>query len=152
MLNAERNVLPFITQAATGRRGPVTVFGDDYDTVDGTGVRDYLHVMDVAAGHRSALARTDLTGYRPINLGTGVGTSVLQLISTFEAVSGLRVPFVIGPRRAGDVATLVADAALARELLGWTAARTITDACHDAWKFAAAHPSGYALDRPMARL
>ncbi|MCW2605193.1 MAG: galE [Pseudonocardiales bacterium] len=148
-LGEPSNLLPYLTQAAARRRPPVTVFGADYDTVDGTGVRDYIHVEDVASGHRAALGRNDIQGFLRLNLGTGVGTSVLQLIRQFEAATGLTVPFTIGPRRPGDVDALVADAGLASEMWGWHSTRTVADACRDAWAFALANPAGYT-DRAMA--
>lgn len=138
------NVLPYLSQAAAGRFAQLTVFGDDYPTPDGTGVRDYIHVMDVAAGHRVALEHMhDQHGMLQVNLGTGTGTSVLELIREFERASGRPVPYKIGHRRAGDVATLVADPSLARRLWDWRAIRTVTDVCQDMWRFQCRNPRGY---------
>ena len=139
------NVLPYISQAASGRVSLLSIFGDDYATHDGTGVRDYIHVMDVANGHRTALDHLD-SGFSAVNLGTGVGTSVLELVRIFETVSGRPVPFTIGQRREGDVACLIADPGKARRCWGWSAQLTLEDACRDMWSFQQANPVGYALD------
>jgi UDP-glucose 4-epimerase len=130
------NLMPFITQAAAGLRGELSVFGNDYDTPDGTGVRDYIHVLDLVEGHLAALDylyRQD--GMLTVNLGTGRGISVLEMIKTFEAVNGCLVPYRIAPRRPGDIARCWADAALAEELLSWRAERTLEDMCRDAWRW-----------------
>ncbi|MCM3884852.1 UDP-glucose 4-epimerase GalE [Frankia sp. R82] len=138
------NVMPYIAQVAVGRRAELSVFGDDYPTPDGTGVRDYIHVVDLAQGHRQALDHLrDLPGHRVINLGTGQGTSVLELLAAFSAACGRELPRRIMPRRAGDVAVLVADATLAREALGWTARYDIAQMCRDAWEFQRLNPTGY---------
>jgi UDP-glucose 4-epimerase len=130
------NLVPFITQAAAGRRGELSVFGDDYDTPDGTGVRDYIHVMDLVEGHLAALGYLYREGgMLTINLGTGRGISVLEMIGAFEAVNGCDVPYRIAPRRAGDIARCWADASLAENLLGWRATRTLEDMCRDAWRW-----------------
>jgi len=139
------NLMPFITQVACGRREKLSVFGGDYPTCDGTGVRDYIHVVDLANGHLAALdylARQD-SGVLSVNLGTGIGISVLQMIDTFERVSGRRVPYEITDRRAGDVAACFADSALAREMLGWSAERGLEDMCRDAWRWQSNNPHGY---------
>ncbi|MCL9796402.1 UDP-glucose 4-epimerase GalE [Frankia sp. AgKG'84/4] len=138
------NVMPFIAQVAVGRRDELAVFGDDYPTPDGTGVRDYIHVVDLAEGHRLALDHLgDQAGHRVINLGTGRGTSVLELLAAFSAACGRVLPHRVVPRRPGDVAALVADATLAREALGWTARSGVAQMCRDAWEFQRLNPAGY---------
>ncbi|MFC8014715.1 UDP-glucose 4-epimerase GalE [Streptomyces cinereoruber] len=130
------NIMPFLTQVAVGRRDELHVFGDDYPTPDGTGVRDYIHVVDVAEGHRTALDHLDdEPGMRVFNLGTGRGASVLDLVRTFEEVSGRPVPYRVTGRRPGDVAELVADPAKAAAAWGWTARRDLAAMCRDAWNF-----------------
>lgn len=130
------NLMPFITQAAAGLRPELSVFGNDYDTPDGTGVRDYIHVVDLADGHVAALdyleSHVDML---TVNLGTGQGISVLEMIRTFEAVNRCKVPYGIAPRRKGDIARCWADTGLANRLLGWKAIRTLEDMCRDAWKW-----------------
>ena len=131
------NLLPYVAQVAAGIRPQLNVFGNDYDTPDGTGVRDYIHVVDLALGHLAALNyAAGHTGAEAINLGTGHGTSVLEIVSAFEKASGRPVPYKICPRRPGDIATCYADTAKAAELLGWRAARNIDDMCRDGWNFA----------------
>ncbi|WP_447578943.1 UDP-glucose 4-epimerase GalE [Achromobacter kerstersii] len=140
------NLFPFITQVAVGKRDKLSVFGDDYDTVDGTGVRDYLHVVDLATGHVRAvdyMARGG-RGFRGINLGTGRGTSVLRLAQTFERVTGQKIPYEILPRRSGDIAQAWADPTLAATLLGWRANRDIDEMCVDGWRWQSQNPDGYA--------
>lgn len=139
------NLFPYITQVAVGERQRLSVFGDDYDTVDGTGVRDYLHVEDLAEGHVRAVefALKGEGGFTAINLGTGRGTSVLQLIAAFERVSGRQIPYEIMPRRAGDIASAWADPDLAYQLLGWKALRTIEQMCSDGWRWQSQNPQGY---------
>lgn len=130
------NLLPYITGVAAGRLGSLHVFGDDYPTPDGTGVRDYLHVVDLARGHLAALRYADRhTGAEVFNLGTGHGCTVLELVKAFESATGTRVPYVIEPRRAGDVAAYCADTAKAQSLLGWTAERGLEEMCRDAWRW-----------------
>ncbi len=128
------NLMPFITQVAKGKFEKLMIFGDDYPTVDGTGVRDYIHVADLAEGHVAALDKLT-PGIHIYNLGTGRGTSVLQLIDAFEEANGIRVPYEITGRRAGDIAICYADAAKAEAELGWTAKRGIVDMCRDSWRF-----------------
>jgi UDP-glucose 4-epimerase len=138
------NLLPYVAQVAVGRRDAVHVFGDDYDTPDGTGVRDYIHVMDLAAGHVAALAWMDgRTGCEVFNLGTGRGTSVLEIVRAFSAACGRELPYVIEPRRAGDVTANYADCSKAREMLGWEAQYDITDMCRDGWNWQSHNPNGY---------
>ena len=137
------NLMPFVQQVAVGLRPLVFVFGDDYDTADGTGVRDYIHVADLARGHVAALEHP-MTGTVALNLGTGVGTSVLEAIHTFAEVTGADVPHEVVARRAGDVATVVAEPTLAEQILGWRAERTFADACRDGWNWQSLNPRGYA--------
>lgn len=134
------NLMPYIAKVAVGKLPMLSVFGDDYDTPDGTGVRDYIHVVDLAKGHVCAVnyAMTH-TGAEPINLGTGRGTSVLELVKAFEKASGAKVAYKIAPRRAGDIATCYANAAKAKELLGWQAEKSIEDMCGDTWRFQQKH-------------
>lgn len=134
-LGAPNNLVPFLTQAAIGKRKKLTVFGSDYDTADGTCLRDYIHVSDLAEAHVSALTRINElpNRFEAFNLGTGNPTSVLELIRLFEKETGVGVPFEIGPRRPGDVVKVYADPAKSNRLLGWKAKRTIADALRDAW-------------------
>src|SRR5690554_7644686 len=128
------NLMPYVTQVAKGIREKLFVFGNDYDTVDGTGVRDYIHVVDLAKGHIAALLKAK-QGLNVYNLGSGVGTSVLQLISTFEKVNNIKIPYEIIDRRPGDLATVYADASKAKEELDWETKLTIEDMVKDAWTF-----------------
>ena len=130
------NLMPYITQVAVGIRDHLNVFGDDYDTPDGTGVRDYIHVVDLAKGHLAALSYSEKnTGATAINLGTGKGYSVLDVVRAFEKVNGVPVPYEIAPRRSGDLATCYANASKAKNLLGWEAKRDINDMCRDSWRW-----------------
>ena len=139
------NLFPFISQVAVGRRPQLQVFGGDWPTPDGTGVRDYIHVMDLAEGHRAAIER--LLSHGPelltLNLGSGLGISVLELADAFAAASGKPVPHTIVARRPGDAASTVADPALAAELLGWRTQRSLADICRDGWAWQSANPQGY---------
>lgn len=138
------NIFPFITQVAVGRRSQLTVFGNDYETPDGTGVRDYIHVVDLAKGHVAAVPYVQKhSGIEAINLGTGRGTSVLEMVETFEKVNGVKIPYVIGARRPGDIAECYASADKAAELLGWHAEKTITDMCRDGYRWQKMNPMGY---------
>jgi UDP-glucose 4-epimerase len=140
------NLMPYICQVAAGRREQLNVFGDDYPTPDGTGVRDYIHVLDLAEGHVAALIalRGATTGtVMTVNLGTGQGYSVLDLVRTFERVNGVRIPYRIAPRRPGDIATCYADPSLAQRALGWKARRGIEEMCRDAWRWQKNNPDGY---------
>ncbi|KXB31367.1 UDP-glucose 4-epimerase [Dechloromonas denitrificans] len=138
------NLMPFVAQVAIGRRQELGVFGDDYPTIDGTGVRDYIHVVDLAKGHLAALdALPSLNGATPINLGTGQGHSVLEVVAAFERASGRPVPYRIAPRRAGDVAACYADPSCAQELLGWSAMHGLDSMCQDVWRWQSANPLGY---------
>jgi UDP-glucose 4-epimerase len=140
------NLMPFIAQTAVGKREVLSVFGDDYDTVDGTGVRDYIHVVDLAQGHLNALDRIkNFTEPMTINLGTGTGYSVLEMIDAFEKASGKKVPYQIVKRRAGDIATCFADPAYAKEVLEWEAKKGISEMCEDSWRWQSNNPNGYGV-------
>lgn len=140
------NLLPFVAQVAVGRREFLNVWGKDYATPDGTGVRDYIHVVDLALGHLKALQRLQRhTECLAINLGTGVGYSVLDMVRAFELASGKSVPYRIAPRRAGDIASCYADPTQALALLGWRAERGLQDMCADAWHWQNSNPKGYAM-------
>ncbi len=139
------NLMPYISQTALGRLKQLSVFGDDYDTRDGTGVRDYIHVVDLADGHVAAVAYAmQHAGCEAVNLGTGTGYSVLDIVEAFERVNQVKVPYAIGPRRAGDVAAVYANPDKARALLGWSARKTLDDMCRDAWRWQKQNPRGYA--------
>lgn len=138
------NLMPYITQVAVGRRKELNVYGNDYDTPDGTGVRDYLHVVDLAAGHVKALKKIrEKAGLKIYNLGTGVGYSVLDVVKSFEAASGVKIPYSIKPRRAGDIAACYADASLAKKELGWEAQYGLREMCEDSWRWQKNNPNGY---------
>jgi UDP-glucose 4-epimerase len=138
------NLMPFVTQVAVGRQERLRVFGGDWPTRDGTGVRDYIHVMDLAEGHVAALDYlSGASGFQTINLGTGNGYSVLELVAAFERASGQTIPYDIVPRRAGDVAECYADPGLAARLLDWRASRELQQMCDDAWRWQSNNPDGY---------
>jgi UDP-glucose 4-epimerase len=136
------NLLPYIAQTAVGIREKVSVFGDDYDTVDGTGVRDYIHVVDLAKGHIAALDHAK-PGVEAYNLATGTGTSVLQLITAFSKAAGKEIPYQVVERRPGDVAACYASPAKAEQDLGWKAEKSIEQACEDSWRWQSQNPNGY---------
>jgi len=139
------NLLPFVAQVAVGRREFLNVWGNDYPTPDGTGVRDYIHVVDLALGHLAALqALEGRPGGLTVNLGTGTGYSVLEMVHAFEAASGRAVPYRISPRRSGDVAACYADPTLAQQVLGWRAQRDLAAMCRDAWNWQHQNPTGYS--------
>ena len=139
------NLLPFVAQVAAGRREKLMVFGDDYDTPDGTGTRDYIHVVDLAAGHLAALGKLETSGgYHVWNLGTGNPTSVLQIVHAFEEASGIQIPYEIVARRPGDVASSFADPAKAQAELGWRAELSVEQACADTYRWQSANPNGFA--------
>ncbi len=139
------NLMPFVSQVAVGARGGLSVFGGDWPTRDGTGVRDYIHVVDLARGHLAALDRTFAQpGAFTVNLGTGTGHSVLEMVRAFERASGRAVPYEIVARRPGDIAECYADASAAQALLGWRASLGIERMCADAWRWQSANPAGYA--------
>ena len=138
------NIFPYITQVAVRRLPKLTVFGNDYDTPDGTGVRDYIHVVDLARGHVAAVPYAkEHTGTEIINLGTGRGTSVLEMVEAFQRVNNVEIPYVIGPRRPGDVAVCYANADRAWELLGWKAEKDLDDMCRDGFRWQTMNPMGY---------
>ncbi len=141
-LGVPNNLFPYIAQVAVGKRAELTVHGNDYDTVDGTGVRDYIHVVDLAKGHVAALNQ-HIPGCTAINLGTGQGISVLQAIKAFEEASGKAVPYTVGPRRSGDIAACYASADKAERLLHWKAELSFANACEDAWRWQSQNPNGY---------
>ncbi|MEL4506110.1 UDP-glucose 4-epimerase GalE [Luteococcus sp. H138] len=139
------NLLPFVAQVAAGRRDRLMVFGDDYPTPDGTGTRDYIHVVDLAAGHLAALDYLGgHDGYHVWNLGTGQPNSVLEIVHAFEAASGVEIPYEIVARRPGDVASSYADVNLAQQELGWQANKSVADACADTYRWQSANPNGFA--------
>ncbi|MBA6288660.1 UDP-glucose 4-epimerase GalE [Colwellia sp. MB3u-4] len=138
------NLLPYVSQVAVGRLAQLQVFGDDYQTPDGTGVRDYIHVVDLAQGHVKALeALSDIKGCVPINLGTGNGTSVLEIVNTFQEISGQDIPYNIAPRRAGDIGTVYADASVAKTLLDWHAKLDLATMIIDTWRWQSKNPNGF---------
>ena len=138
------NLMPYIAQVAVGRRPHLNVFGNDYPTPDGTGVRDYIHVVDLALGHVAALRYLDAhEGVATVNLGTGKGYSVLDMVKAFSAASGREIPYHIAPRRAGDVACCYADPGLAAQLFGWRATRGVEAMCADTWRWQRMNPQGY---------
>jgi len=138
------NLMPYVAQVAIGRRDQLQVFGGDYPTADGTGVRDYIHVQDLAEGHAAALRRLlDVPGSFTVNLGSGRGHSVLELVRAYAAASGREIPYRVVARRPGDVAACFADASLARELLGWTTRHDLPRMCADSWRWQSMNPHGY---------
>lgn len=138
------NLMPYITQVAVGKLKELGVFGNDYDTPDGTGVRDYIHVVDLAVGHVKALRKIEeKAGLCVYNLGTGVGYSVLDIVKNFEEATGVKIPYQIKERRAGDIAVCYADATKAKEELGWVAERGIKEMCEDSWRWQSNNPNGY---------
>lgn len=145
------NLMPYISQVAVGSRKGINIFGNDYPTPDGTGVRDYIHVMDLVEGHIAALKKMEKAGLRTasqkpliVNLGTGRGYSVLEMISSFEKASGKKIPYHIVKRRPGDIAACYADPSLALKLFKWKARRNIADMCADAWRWQSLNPKGYS--------
>ena len=138
------NLMPYITQVAIGRRDHLSVFGNDYDTHDGTGVRDYIHVVDLAKGHVAAVKYvTGNQGCEVFNLGTGTGYSVLDMVNAFEEANGVKVPYEIVARRPGDLATCYADPAKSAQVLGWKAEKNLVDMCRDSWRWQSQNPMGY---------
>ena len=138
------NLMPYITQVAIGKREYLNVWGDDYDTPDGTGVRDYIHVVDLALGHNKAVEKVEGSeGLFIYNLGTGKGYSVLDVVKAFEKASGVKIPYKIGPRRDGDIATCYSDPSKAYKELGWKAERDIEEMCEDSWRWQKQNPNGY---------
>ena len=143
------NLMPYISQVAVGKLEKLNIFGNDYPTTDGTGVRDFIHVTDLAAGHVAALNYLERqvvpVGFLPINLGTGKGTSVLELVTAFSNVSGQSIPYQLAERRAGDIASCYASADKAKNLLEWQAKLSITEMCQDSWRWQSMNPNGYNL-------
>lgn len=138
------NLMPYITQVAVGKREKLGVFGNDYDTHDGTGVRDYIHVVDLAKGHLKALEKVmNCTGVEAYNLGTGIGYSVLDVVNNFQKATGRKIPYAITARRQGDIATCYADVTKAYKDLGWKAEKSLEDMCRDSWKWQQTNPNGY---------
>ena len=138
------NLMPYITQTAIGRREKLSVYGNDYDTPDGTGVRDYIHVVDLARGHVAAVRYNEThTGCEVFNLGTGTGYSVLDMVHTFARVNGVDVPYQITDRRPGDLPVCYADPAKSERILGWKAEKTLEDMCRDSWRWQSANPRGF---------
>ena len=138
------NLMPYITQVAIGRREKLSVYGNDYDTPDGTGVRDYIHVVDLARGHVAAVRYNEThTGCEVFNLGTGTGYSVLDMVHTFARVNGVDVPYQITDRRPGDLPVCYADPAKSERILGWKAEKTLEDMCRDSWRWQSANPRGF---------
>ncbi|XP_042884947.1 UDP-glucose 4-epimerase-like isoform X2 [Penaeus japonicus] len=144
------NLMPYIGQVAIGKKPSLTIFGSDYETEDGTGVRDYIHVMDLASGHVAALSKLDREHlrYKPLNLGLGVGLSVLEFIKEFERVSKVQIPYEYVGRRVGDVATLVCDGSRGVKELNWQPTRNFQVMCEDFWKWQTMNPDGYVNDKP----
>jgi UDP-glucose 4-epimerase len=147
------NLMPFIAQVCVGRREKLSVFGDDYDTPDGTGVRDYIHVVDLAKGHVAALEKlyTSNVGCKAVNLGTGKGVSVLELVEGMGRATGKPVPYEIAPRRPGDVASVYADPKMAQELLNWRAELGVEEMCQDTWKWQSNNPLGYKVEEEIVQ-
>lgn len=140
------NLMPYITQVAIGKRPQLSVFGDDYDTPDGTGVRDYIHVVDLAKGHLKALESfASLPGVGIYNLGTGVGYSVLDLVNNFQKANDVEIPYVIADRRPGDIGTCYADASRAEKILNWKTEKDLEDMCRDSWNWQKNNPNGYDI-------
>lgn len=141
------NLMPYISQVAAGKLDKLHIYGNDYPTIDGTGVRDYIHVVDLAKGHIAALKYLmEHKGVSVFNLGTGVPSSVLKMITTFESVTGQEVPYIIDERRSGDVASCYASADKARQILGWRAEQNLEDMCADTWRWQQQNPNGYQED------
>ncbi len=142
--NIPNNLMPYISQVAVGRRKQLAIFGGDYDTPDGTGVRDYIHVVDLAKAHVAALNHIKHPDvYKVYNIGTGIGVSVLEVVAAFEKASGQPVPYAIVDRRPGDIASCYASPDLARDELGWEAERSIDEACQDSWNWQSKNPNGF---------
>lgn len=138
------NIMPYISQVAVGKRPSLNIFGDDYETPDGTGVRDYIHVVDLAKGHVAALVNKPNHEYSVYNLGTGKGVSVLDLVHAFEAASNVDIPYSIAPRREGDIACCYADPQKAEIELAWRAEKSLADACADSWRWQTKNPNGFS--------
>lgn len=143
-LGIPNNLMPYITQVALGEQKVLSIYGSDYPTSDGTGVRDYIHVVDLAKGHLAALKKCmEESKHLVVNLGTGIGYSVLEVVKTFQKVNNLKIPYQMTSRRAGDVASCFADATYAKTYLNWTAKKTLSDMCVDSWRWQKQNPKGY---------
>lgn len=138
------NLMPFVTQVAVGMREQLTIFGDDYPTPDGTGIRDYIHVMDLAEAHHAALTHMTEPGLKAYNIGSGKGHSVMEMVQCFRKVSGKEIPYKIGPRRPGDLASVFADPSKAKKELNFTTTRNLEAMCEDMWRWQQSNPTGYA--------
>ncbi|WP_188497306.1 UDP-glucose 4-epimerase GalE [Pullulanibacillus pueri] len=150
-LGTPNNLVPYVAQVAIGRHPYLNIYGNDYDTPDGTGIRDYVHVVDLAQGHVKALEKSkDDAGINAYNLGTGQGYSVLELISTFERISGRQIPCKIVERRQGDIGESYANVAKAQRELGWTAQKSLEDMCRDTWRWQTQNPNGYQVKKKVA--
>ncbi|MDA9432224.1 UDP-glucose 4-epimerase GalE [Bradyrhizobium sp. CCBAU 51627] len=147
-LGVPSNLLPFVAQVAIGRREKLRIWGNDYDTPDGTGIRDFIHVVDLASGHLSALRQLERPGLTTVNLGTGNGSSVLDVVRAFEAASGRSVPYEFRERRAGDVAVCFADPTFAQDAMGWRSTRSLEQMCADHWRWQLQNPDGYQDSAP----
>ena len=145
-IGVPNNLLPYIAQVADGRRGHLNIFGNDYDTSDGTGARDYIHVVDLAGAHLSALNLNELNKYEILNIGAGKSTTVLELVKEFEEISGIPIKTKYLPRRKGDLATFWADTSKALEIMGWKAERNIKNICEDTWRWNKLNPTGYGVE------
>ncbi len=143
-IGSPNNLMPYVAQVAVGRRDHLNIWGNNHPTSDGTGVRDYVHVVDIAAGHVSAINYLDHGQSFEVNLGTGNGFSVLDVVRAFESASGKKIPYIFGPRREGDVSSCYADASAAKKLLGWKAHRDLSAMCLDHWRWQKANPDGYS--------
>jgi len=147
-LGIPNNLMPYVAQVAVGKRPFLQIFGNDYTTSDGTGVRDYIHVMDLAVGHVSAVGKfsdPNYSGWKAYNLGTGNGNSVLEMVKAFEKASGKQINYQICPRRDGDVGSSFADCSLAQTELGFKAEKSIHDMCSDAWRWQSKYPNGFEI-------
>ena len=142
-IGAPNNLMPYIAQVADGRRKHLNIFGNDYETADGTGARDYIHVVDLALAHISALNQNDLNGYEILNIGAGKSTTVFELVKEFEDISGVTIKFKYLPKREGDLATFWADASKAFEIMSWKTERNIKNICEDTWRWHKLNPTGY---------
>ena len=149
-LGVPNNLFPFVAQVATGARESLNVYGCDYETTDGTGLRDYIHVSDLASGHLAALRHLAAGNFDIFNLGVGYPVSVLDVIRTFQEETGVEIPYALAPRRPGDLPAYWADTSKARDQLGWTAERDLRTACADTWRWQTAHPRGFRSDPLLA--
>ena len=145
-IGVPNNLMPYIAQVADGRREHLNIFGSDYETADGTGARDYIHVIDLALAHISALNKNELNNFEILNIGGGIGTTVLELVSKFEEISGVPIKFKYLPRREGDLAAFWADSSKAFEIMSWKTERNIKNMCEDTWRWHKLNPTGYGVE------